>query len=77
MFACTEERVEIASLRAQLPQLDRLMHIERKVGEGTFSSVYLASLRSNPDIKFAVKHLTPVCHPSRIKRELQCLRDIG
>jgi cell division control protein 7 len=73
----TEDSLEIAALRKSLPQLDTMLELHCKVGEGTFSSVYLATLRQNPNIRLAVKHLTPTCHPSRVKRELQCLRDIG
>ncbi|KAF4525437.1 hypothetical protein B566_EDAN004180 [Ephemera danica] len=69
--------MEILSLRRSLPQLDEMAELHCKVGEGTFSSVYLATARQNPSVKLAVKHLTPTCHPSRIKRELECLRNIG
>ena len=46
---------------------------------GTFSSVYLARLKNYPSCteKFALKHIIPISHPSRIERELQCLQEIG
>lgn len=49
-----------------------------KVGEGTFSSVYLATLKlSDGSKKFALKHLVPTRHPEKIERELQCMQQIG
>ncbi|XP_076478567.1 cell division cycle 7-related protein kinase isoform X2 [Bombus vancouverensis nearcticus] len=48
------------------------------VGEGTFSSVYLATLKlSDGSKKFALKHLVPTRHPEKIERELQCMQQIG
>lgn len=46
---------------------------------GTFSSVFLAKLKHYPDIdqQFALKHIIPTSHPSRIEGELQCLQEIG
>lgn len=49
-----------------------------KVGEGTFSSVFLATLKSSDGSKkFALKHLVPTRHPEKIERELQCMQQIG
>ncbi|XP_011307008.1 cell division cycle 7-related protein kinase [Fopius arisanus] len=74
-----EERI-IALIR-ELPVLGELFNIHFKIGEGTFSSVYLATLKesdsSKESKKFAVKHLIPTYPPARIERELQCLQDIG
>lgn len=73
-----DESDKIASLINTVPILDELFHIHYKVGEGTFSSVFLATLKNSSQSKnFAVKHLVPTCHPGRIERELQCLKDIG
>lgn len=45
---------------------------------GTFSSVYLAQLKNHSsDQMFALKHIIPTSHPSRIENELRCLLDIG
>ena len=46
---------------------------------GTFSSVFLARLRHYPDLPqmFALKHIIPTSHPSRIEGELRCLQEIG
>ncbi|CAH2311513.1 cell division cycle 7-related kinase isoform X3 [Pelobates cultripes] len=51
----------------------------QKIGEGTFSSVYLATarLKSGEDMKFALKHLIPTSHPTRIAAELECLTVAG
>jgi len=49
--------------------------------QGTFSSVYLATLKSaGVEVKgrqFALKHIIPTSHPSRIENELRCLKDVG
>jgi len=67
-----------ANLKNSIPLLKELFHVHRKVGEGAFSSVFLATLKSsNGHKKFALKHLIPTCHPERIERELQCLQQIG
>lgn len=74
---------QIAELLSKLPRLDRIFTVHRKIGEGTFSSVYLGSLRAHsplPDSSkrwFAIKHLVPTAHPARIEHELRCLREIG
>ncbi|XP_032675634.1 cell division cycle 7-related protein kinase isoform X2 [Odontomachus brunneus] len=67
-----------ANLRKSIPLLGELFHIHCKVGEGAFSSVFLATIKSsNGRKKFALKHLIPTCHPERIERELRCLQQIG
>ncbi|WAR31039.1 CDC7-like protein [Mya arenaria] len=45
----------------------------------TFSSVFLAKMRHYPEIEqmFALKHIIPTSHPSRIEGELKCLQEIG
>lgn len=46
---------------------------------GTFSSVFLAQLKHYKELpqKFALKHIIPTSHPSRIEGELRCLQEIG
>nr|BAA19963.1 Cdc7-related kinase [Xenopus laevis] len=70
---------EIEKLYAAVPQLHNIFYIKSKIGEGTFSSVYFAigRLRSGEDAKFALKHLIPTSHPTRIAAELQCLSVAG
>lgn len=68
---------KMLSLLNKLPQLGQLFDLHYKVGEGTFSNVYLATFREAPNAKFAVKHLIPTCHPSRVIRELKCMQEIG
>ncbi|XP_011329629.1 cell division cycle 7-related protein kinase isoform X2 [Ooceraea biroi] len=66
------------NLKNSIPLLKELFYMHRKVGEGAFSSVFLATLKSSSGHKkFALKHLIPTCHPERIERELQCLQQIG
>lgn len=70
-------------LRCQIPDVGNIFNIHRRIGEGTFSNVFLASLKCHetmPEAKrrlFAVKHLIPTSHPSRVERELKCLLEIG
>uniref|UniRef100_UPI00358F1C6B cell division cycle 7-related protein kinase n=1 Tax=Myxine glutinosa TaxID=7769 RepID=UPI00358F1C6B len=64
---------------ASLPQLEGFKMIE-KIGEGTFSSVYLATRKLAPDgpeETLAVKYIIPTSHPHRIATELQCLQMAG
>ncbi|KAJ8734405.1 hypothetical protein PYW07_014956 [Mythimna separata] len=77
------EKYQIKELLHKLPRLDKIFEVHRKIGEGTFSSVYLGSLRQHatlPDSEkrwFAIKHLVPTAHPARIEHELRCLQDMG
>lgn len=51
-------------------------NLEEKIGEGTFSTVYLAS-RKKSDIKIALKHLVPTSKPSKILMEANFMRDVS
>ncbi|XP_030063147.1 cell division cycle 7-related protein kinase isoform X2 [Microcaecilia unicolor] len=70
---------DIEKLYEAVPQLSKVFQITDKIGEGTFSSVYLATaqLISGNEEKFALKHLIPTSHPLRIAAELQCLTVAG
>ncbi|XP_062409420.1 cell division cycle 7-related protein kinase isoform X3 [Sardina pilchardus] len=74
-----EVEMEITQLCHDVPQLSQVFSIVDKIGEGTFSSVYLAedkmSLRQKR--RFALKHLIPTSHPMRVAAELQCLTVAG
>ncbi|KAL4713583.1 hypothetical protein ACJJTC_006171 [Scirpophaga incertulas] len=78
----TEKR-QIVELIRKLPKLDKIFEVHKKIGEGTFSSVYLGSLRQHCHLSdkekkwFAIKHLVPTAHPARIEHELRCLQDMG
>lgn len=73
----------VANLRLQIPDIDNIFNIHRKIGHGTFSSVFLGSLKRQERIPvdrkklFAIKHVVPTSHPSRIERELRCMMQIG
>lgn len=77
------EKLQIKELLYKLPRLDKIFEVHRKIGEGTFSSVYLGSLRQHATLPeaekrwFAIKHLVPTAHPARIEHELRCLQDMG
>ncbi|XP_077413413.1 cell division cycle 7-related protein kinase isoform X1 [Vanacampus margaritifer] len=70
---------DIESLCKAIPQLAKTFRIIDKIGEGTFSSVYLgeARMRDGSREMFALKHLIPTSHPTRIAAELQCLTVAG
>ncbi|XP_060088156.1 cell division cycle 7-related protein kinase [Heteronotia binoei] len=71
----TGASTDIEKLYQAVPQLGNMFKIKGKIGEGTFSSVYLAiaQLRGGREEKVALKHLVPTSHPLRIAAELQCL----
>lgn len=81
----TKEKDEklVANLRQQIPDIDNIFNIHRKIGHGTFSSVFLGTLKCHERLPaekrklFAIKHLVPTSHPSRIERELKCMMLIG
>ncbi|XP_029582052.1 cell division cycle 7-related protein kinase isoform X2 [Salmo trutta] len=70
---------DIEYLYEAVPQLSTVFHILDKIGEGTFSSVYLgeALMANGTKENFALKHLIPTSHPVRIAAELQCLTVAG
>ncbi|XP_067661829.1 cell division cycle 7-related protein kinase-like [Haliotis asinina] len=70
---------EIECLYEFVPEVAQHFRIVNKIGEGTFSSVFQACLRHHPEVKqqFALKHIIPTSHPSRIEGELRCLQEIG
>ncbi|XP_018532667.1 cell division cycle 7-related protein kinase isoform X2 [Lates calcarifer] len=71
--------MDIEFLYKAVPQLAKVFRIIDKIGEGTFSSVYLgeAQMRDGRREMFALKHLIPTSHPTRIAAELQCLTVAG
>ncbi|XP_031153897.1 cell division cycle 7-related protein kinase isoform X2 [Sander lucioperca] len=71
--------IDIDILYQAVPQLAKVFRIIDKIGEGTFSSVYLgeAQMRDGRREMFALKHLIPTSHPTRIAAELQCLTVAG
>ncbi|XP_041974087.1 cell division cycle 7-related protein kinase-like [Aricia agestis] len=78
-----QEKQQIRELQRKLPSLNRLFNLHCKIGEGTFSSVFLGTLKNQnklPDSEkryYAIKHLVPTSHPARIEHELRCLQDMG
>ncbi|KAJ8270163.1 hypothetical protein GJAV_G00111040 [Gymnothorax javanicus] len=75
----SDVKTEIEYLCEAVPQLSKYFQIVDKIGEGTFSTVYLAEAQSRCGAKekFALKHLIPTSHPLRIAAELQCLTMAG
>ncbi|KAM3865989.1 cell division cycle 7-related protein kinase [Diretmus argenteus] len=70
--------MDIEYLYKAVPQLTKFFRIIDKIGEGTFSSVYLGEAQTlDGRDRFALKHLIPTSHPVRIAAELQCLTVAG
>eukprot|EP00795_Rhopilema_esculentum_P010399 gene10399-19100_t len=61
----------------KFPVIKENFDILSKVGEGTFSKVYLAQLKSYPDEIVAIKHIVPTSSPVRVRNELSCLQKLG
>lgn len=73
-----DNKTDNAITKNTIPLIKDLFHVHGKVGEGTFSSVFLATLKSSDGSKkFALKYLVPTRHPEKIERELQCMQQIG
>ncbi|XP_069947600.1 cell division cycle 7-related protein kinase-like isoform X2 [Cherax quadricarinatus] len=81
VFLTDSESDKIALLQDCVPQLESLFNISHCIGHGTFSSVYLARTKHTTTINgrrhFAIKHIIPTSHPSRVYMELKCLKSIG
>lgn len=73
----SKKGLEITAVIEKFPEIHKNFEITKKAGEGTFSKVYLAKLRSDPSQIFALKHLIPTSSPGRIENELRCLQLLG
>ncbi|XP_056149650.1 cell division cycle 7-related protein kinase [Lampris incognitus] len=71
--------MKIEYLYEAVPQLAKVFRVVDKIGEGTFSAVFLgeAQMLDGRRERFALKHLIPTSHPVRIAAELQCLTVAG
>ncbi|EDW52918.1 cell division cycle 7-related protein kinase [Drosophila sechellia] len=73
----------IIDLLIRIPDIGKLFDVHSRIGNGTFSTVLLGTLRREshlPDSlrrKFAIKHHIPTSHPDRIMKELQCMTKMG
>ncbi|KAM8720262.1 hypothetical protein ACLKA7_006326 [Drosophila subpalustris] len=73
----------IGDLLQRIPDIGHIFDVHSRIGNGTFSTVLLATLKREshlPDSmrrKFAIKHHIPTSHPDRIMKELQCMTDMG
>lgn len=73
----------INDLRSRIPEIENIFDIHSRIGNGTFSTVLLGTLKKEAKLpenqrrKFAIKHHIPTSHPDRIMKELQCMAKIG
>lgn len=65
---------DFSGLLDSVPPVAEHFEIVEKIGEGTFSSVYLAHIKGFPEQHYALKHLVPTSSPSRIENEIKCLQ---
>uniref|UniRef100_H2YQF1 non-specific serine/threonine protein kinase n=1 Tax=Ciona savignyi TaxID=51511 RepID=H2YQF1_CIOSA len=72
---------EFCALYKSVPQVKEHFVVERQIGCGTFSNVYLARLKNSSDAtnptQFALKHIFSTSHPKRVEYEIKCLKDMG
>ncbi|XP_036343244.1 cell division cycle 7-related protein kinase-like [Rhagoletis pomonella] len=73
----------INDLRQRIPEIENIFDVHSRIGNGTFSTVLLGTLKKERGLpehmrrKFAIKHHIPTSHPDRIMKELQCMAKIG
>ncbi|XP_030243360.1 cell division cycle 7-related protein kinase [Drosophila navojoa] len=73
----------INDLLQRIPDIGKIFDVQSRIGNGTFSTVLLATLKREAKLpenmrrKFAIKHHIPTSHPDRIMKELQCMTDMG
>ena len=67
----------IPYLQKSVPEISSYFDVISKVGEGTFSSVYMATVKDHPSVKVALKHLVPTSSVARTCNEVKCLHLIG
>ncbi|EDV92077.1 GH24712 [Drosophila grimshawi] len=73
----------ISDLLHRIPDIGQIFNVQSRIGNGTFSTVLLATLKREAQLpdgmrrKFAIKHHIPTSHPDRIMKELQCMTDMG
>lgn len=73
----------ITDLLVRIPDVGQLFDVHSRIGNGTFSTVLLATMRREANLpealrrKFAIKHHIPTSHPDRIMKELQCMTKMG
>ncbi len=63
--------VKLQDLLTMLPEPCPRLRVVKSIGQGTFSTVYLAK---QGEQKYALKHLVPTSSPDRILMEVDCLR---
>lgn len=79
----SEDEKLIANLHKQIPDIGNIFEIIRKIGHGTFSTVFLGTMKCHERMpaekrkRYAIKHLVPTSHPLRVERELRCMIQIG
>ncbi|XP_064536443.1 cell division cycle 7-related protein kinase [Drosophila montana] len=73
----------INDLLLRIPDIAQIFDVQSRIGNGTFSTVLLATLKREAQLpdsmrrKFAIKHHIPTSHPDRIMKELQCMTEMG
>ncbi|CAF0937734.1 unnamed protein product [Brachionus calyciflorus] len=68
---------DIQELFSLFPEIKEHILVTKKIGQGTFSYVYLGEFYQNKEEKVALKYIIPTSSPSRTKQEIDCLLNIG
>ncbi|XP_065195512.1 uncharacterized protein LOC135826836 [Sycon ciliatum] len=71
------EDCDVASFLSCVKTVAENFVVLRKVGGGTFSTVYLANPKEQPDTLLALKHIVPTSSPRRTENELSFLHQLG
>lgn len=75
LFAASSSLVECLSRQAD--GVEGKLIIAAIINSGTFSSVYLATLKKDSSEKVAIKHLVPTSIYTRLENEIYCLKEMG
>ncbi|XP_055921357.1 cell division cycle 7-related protein kinase [Eupeodes corollae] len=82
-LAGNKSQEAVSDLKAKIPEIDNIFNVLGRIGNGTFSTVLLATLKKDQNQvhkhrrKYAIKHHVPTSHPDRIIKELKCMTEIG
>ena len=68
---------DIQELYYLFPEIKEHIKVEKKVGQGSFSFVYMGYFLHDHEEKLALKYIIPTSSPSRTKQEIECLLNIG
>nr|CAB3229280.1 cell division cycle 7-related protein kinase-like [Phallusia mammillata] len=77
--AAKDHSDEFKDLFDSVPQIKEYFDMKKQIGCGTFSNVYLATVKELGEKSplYALKHIFSTSHPKRTENEIKCLKEIG